>query len=231
MIENDRAAPPHESMILDAFPAEQSDALLAMGHKQRYRKNEVIFTRGDEGAWALLIEDGMVEVSVMSLSGRKSVLNHMEKGEILGEIALLDGQPRSAEAVAATDVSGTILRRDAVVKALRSNNDACFSVIEILCARARNASEMFELQSLTSGNARLARCLMRAAKKWGRENADGSIHIEQNFSQSDLGELAGIARENVNRHLQAWIQEELIAFDKGDITLIEPEVLADYAEL
>ena len=133
--------------------------------------------------------------------------------------------------MALTDVEGIVVKRSVVVEALKQNNEACFSIIEILCARARNASEMFELQSLTSGNARLARCLLRIAEKWGRDNQDGSIHIEQNFSQHDLGELAGIARENVNRHLQAWVQEELIVFDKGDITLIEPEVLAEYAEL
>jgi CRP-like cAMP-binding protein len=222
---------PAQGMILNALPAEARASLLARGRRRSYRKGEVIFSRGDEGAWALLIEDGLVEVSVMSLAGRKSVLNHMEKGEILGEIALLDGQPRSAEAVAASDVSGIIVRREAVVAALKQNNDACFRIIETLCARARNASEMFELQSLTSGNARLARCLMRVAEKWGREDSDGSICIEQNLSQTDLGELAGIARENVNRHLQSWVQDGLIHFDKGDITLIEPEAIADFAEL
>jgi len=231
MIDDDGKGRESGSLILQALSAEERATLLAMGHSQRYARGEVIFSRGDEGAWALLIEDGLVEISVMSLSGRKSVLNHMEKGEILGEIALLDGQPRSAEAVAATAVSGTVLRRDAVVKLLKRNNDACFSIIETLCARARNASEMFELQSLTSGNARLARCLMRIAEKWGVQRDDGTIHIQQAFSQSDLGELAGMARENVNRHLQAWVQEELIQFDKGDLTLLDPDALADYAEL
>jgi len=219
------------SLILQALPAGERAALLAMGHRQGYDKGEIIFSRGDEGAWALLIEEGLVEISVMSLNGRKSVLNHMEKGEILGEIALLDGQPRSAEAVAATAVSGIVFRRDAVVKVLKRNNDACFSIIETLCGRARNASEMFELQSLTSGNARLARCLMRIAEKWGEQCEDGSIRIQQVFSQSDLGELAGMARENVNRHLQAWMQERLILFDKGELTLLDPEALSDYAEL
>ena len=219
------------SVILDALPASERQQLLSRGHSKHYRKGEIIFSRGDEGGWALLIEVGLVEISVMSLNGRKSVLNHMEEGEILGEIALLDGQPRSAEAVAASDVTGTVVKRDAVVSMLKQNSEACFSIIETLCARARNASEMFELQSLTSGNARLARCLMRVAYKWGHETEDGHIKVEQNLSQSDLGELAGMARENVNRHLQAWIQEDLILFDKGDITLLEPEVLEEYAEL
>ena len=222
---------PAASVILGALTPGERDALLARGHKRRYAPGEVIFSRGDEGAWALMIEAGLVEVSVMSLNGRKSILNHMEPGEILGEIALLDGAERSAEATALSEVSGTVIRRDALLELLRHNNAACFSIIETLCTRARNASEMFELQSLTSGNARLARCLLRVAQKWGREQGDGSIRVEQHFSQSDLGELAGIARENVNRHLQAWAQQGLLEFDRGEIRLLQPEVLAEYAEL
>ncbi len=222
---------PTESLILGALSSDEREALLTRGHKASYSKGEVIFARGDEGAWALLIEDGLVEVSVMSLNGRKSVLNHMEQGEILGEIALLDGAERSAEATALSDVTGIVLRRDALLDLLKHNNAACFSIIETLCARARNASEMFELQSLTSANARLARCLLRVAEKWGQALPDGSIRVEQSFSQSDLGELAGIARENVNRHLQAWMQEGLLEFDKGEIRLLLPDTLAEFAEL
>ena len=220
-----------ESMVLGALALKEQRALLSHGQTRSYQKGEVIFSRGEEGAWALMIEEGMVEISVISLSGRKSILNHMEKGEILGEIALLDRQPRSADAIATNEVSGTILHRESVYDLLRNNSEACFSIIETLCSRTRNASEMFEIQSLTSGNARLARCLMRVAEKWGLQNEDGSILVQQNFSQTDLGELAGIARENANRHLQSWVQAGLITYDKGEITLLSPEVFAEYAEL
>jgi len=220
-----------DSMILSALPPTERQALLAKGRPKTYQKDEVIFARGDEGSWVLLIEEGLVEISVMSLNGRKSVLNHMEKGEILGEIALFDREGRSADAVALSEVKGTVVSRQSIVESLKNNNNACFSIIETLCSRVRNASEMFETQSLTSANTRLARCLMRVAHKWGKEQTDGSIHVEQHFSQSDLGELAGIARENVNRHLQHWVQEELLLFDKGDITLLDIDRLSEIAEL
>jgi CRP/FNR family cyclic AMP-dependent transcriptional regulator len=220
-----------DSMILNALDLKDRRALLAKGHPHSYQKGEVIFSRGDEGSWVLLIEDGIVEISVMSLNGRKSVLNHMEKGDILGEVALFDLEERSADAVAIKPVTGSILNRQSVFEVLKNNNEAYFSIIKTLCTRVRNASDMFETQSLTSADARLARCLMRMAEKWGLTNTDGSIQIEQKFSQSDLGELAGMARENVNRHLQAWIHEQLIQFDKGDITLLAPQKLIEIAEL
>ena len=155
----------------------------------------------------------------------------MDKGDILGEIALFDHEGRSAEAMALTDVSGTVVDRQSLIDVLKNNNDAYFSIINTLCGRVRNASEMFETLSLTSANARLARCLVRMADKWGHTSVDGSINIEQKFSQTDLGEFAGMARENVNRHLQAWIGEGLIQYDKGDITLLAPDRLNEIAEL
>jgi len=220
-----------DSIVLAALSPKDQHALLAKGRTRSYQKGEVIFSRGDRGDWILLIEDGLVEISVISLNGRKSVLNHMEKGEILGEIALFDSEGRSAEATALSMVKGTVINRQSVLEILKGNDDAYFSIIETLCSRVRNASEMFETQSLTSATARLARCLIRISEKWGQIQADGSIHIEQNFSQSDLGELAGIARENVNRHLQTWMHEKLIEFERGDINLLKPDKLNEIAEL
>jgi len=219
------------SLVLAALSRKDQRSLLTSGHPRSYRKGELIFSRGDEGDWILLIEEGMVEISVISLNGRKSILNHMEKGEILGEIALFDRDGRSADATALSAVKGTVINRHSVFDVLKGNDEAYFSIIETLCSRARNASEMFETQSLTAASARLARCLIRVSEKWGFVNTDGSIYIKQQFSQSDLGELAGIARENVNRHLQTWTQEKLIEFDQGDITLLKPDKLREIAEL
>ena len=220
-----------DSILLAALSPKDQHRLLKMGHQRSYNKGEVIFSRGDNGDWVLLIEEGLVEVSVISLSGRKSVLNHMEKGELLGEIALFDREGRSADANAISIVKGTVINRHCVLEVLKGNDDAYFSIIETLCSRVRNASEMFETQSLTSANARLARCLLRMAKKWGETKSDGSVSIGPQFSQSDLGELAGMARENVNRHIQTWIQEKVIEFDKGNITLLKLEKLSEIAEL
>ena len=226
-----RIADDSDSIVLAALSPKDQHRLLSKGHPRSYQKGEVIFSRGDQGDWILLIEDGLVEISVIALNGRKSVLNHMEKGEILGEIALFDRAGRSADAVALSAVRGTVINRAAVLEVLKGNDDAYFSIIETLCSRARNASEMFETQSLTSASARLARCLMRIARKWGQQQADGSIQVRQHFSQSDLGELAGIARENVNRHMQSWIQQGLLEFDSGEITLINTDKMSEIGEL
>ena len=225
-----RIADDTDSIVLAALSPKDQHRLLSRGHPRGFQKGEAIFSRGDRGDWILLIEDGLVEISVVAMNGRKSVLNHMERGEILGEIALFDREGRSADALALSAVKGTVINRVAILEVLKGNDDAYFSIIETLCSRARNASEMFETQALTSANARLARCLMRISRKWGEQQADGSIQVKQHFSQSDLGELAGIARENVNRHIQIWMQQGLIKFESGEISIIDVEKMTEIGE-
>ena len=89
-VENDYA----KSLLFGALSEQDRDYLLKQGQNSHYTKGQTIFSRGEEGDWILLIQQGVVEISVVSLNGRKSVLNLMEKNEVLGEIALLDRRSR-----------------------------------------------------------------------------------------------------------------------------------------
>ncbi|UCB55978.1 MAG: Crp/Fnr family transcriptional regulator [Thiotrichales bacterium] len=219
------------SLIFGAMSQAHRDSLLKLGQERSYKKGQTLFSRGEEGDWILLIQQGVVEISVVALNGRKSILNLMEKNEVLGEIALLDRRQRSADAVAKTDVTGIVLQRGTVIDFLKKNTDACFSLIETLCARVRNASSMFETLALTSAGARLARCLLRLSEKWGVPAADGAVRIDHNISQTDLGEFSGLARENVNRYIKTWSGDGLLSFNKGEITLFDNARLREIAEL
>ena len=219
------------SLVLGALDKEHREQLLKLGQQCHYSKGQTLFSRGEEGDWILLIQQGVVEISVVALNGRKSILNLMEKNEVLGEIALLDRHKRSADAVAKTEVTGIVLHRGIMIDYLKKNTGACFSVIETLCARVRNASSMFETLALTSAGARLARCILRLSEKWGMNTADGAIRIDHSISQSDLGEFSGLARENVNRYIKSWSADGLLNFNKGEITLLDVQSLRDIAEL
>lgn len=218
------------SLIFGALAEQHRHSLMKLGQQRDYEKGETLFSRGEDGDWILLIQEGVIEISVVALNGRKSILNLMEKNEVLGEIALLDRRKRSADAVAKTHVKGIVLQRGTVIDYLNKNTDACFRLIDTLCARVRNASSMFETLALTSAGARLARCLLRLSEKWGVRDADGAIRIDHNISQTDLGEFSGLARENVNRYIRAWAGDGLLSFNKGEITLFDNERLREIAE-
>lgn len=218
-------------MLLSSLDADTRDALLARGQKRSYSSGEAVFVRGDEGTSMLIITAGRIEVSITSLNGRKSTLNHMGPGEVLGEIALFDQGVRSADATAATKTTGLMLSRRDVSQFLNEHPEATMGLIGELCAKVRNASDMFEVQSHVAADARLARCLLRVGEKWGEETEDGHIHIHTPFSQTDIGELSGLARENVNRHLKALIEAGSVRMDGRKITITDPEALMDLAEI
>ena len=99
----------------------------------------------------LVIERGRVEVSIGSQSGRRTILNQMGAGEVLGDLATLDGGARSADAIAASDVSGVILTRQTVLEFLADRPQLYFSLLQELCSKLRNLSDLYAAQALTEG--------------------------------------------------------------------------------
>lgn len=200
------------SPFLSALAADKRTKLLGTGTRRHYTTGQLIYARGEPGTSLFVIETGRVEVSVSGPDGRAAVLNHMGPGEVLGEIALIDEGPRSADAVAATDVTGVLLAKSQFKYFLRDDPAAAYGMIAELCSKVRNASDMFETQSRLQGSVRLARCLVRMARKWGKET-DGEIEIGADVNQTDLGDFAGLSRESVNRIFRGWITEGFVAID------------------
>ena len=224
-------ARPSRSLLLSSLCDADRQALLSQAHSTSFDSGQMIFSCADPGDTLLLIETGRVEISITSLSGRKSVLNHMGPGEALGEIALLDGGLRSADAVAATEVRGLVLNRRDVMAFLHDRPGALFALVAELCGKVRNASEMFATQAQTDAPSRLARALIRLAERWGKETPDGTVLPSDRFSQTDLGEYSGISRENVNRRLRAWAKDGLIAMTPEGIVLVDVAALHGIADL
>lgn len=219
------------SMLLSSVPPDARAALLARSKPVRYAAGTLIYGRDAPGETMLVIERGRVEISMTALSGRKSVLNHMGPGEALGEIALLDGGPRSADAVAASDVEGRIIHRRDVIDFVREHPEAMLGLVRELCDKVRNASDMFSSQAETDASARLARCLLKLAEKWGQSAPGGYRRVPPEFSQSDLGDFAGLSRENVNRRLRSWAGDRMLATGAEGILLLDEAGLADIARL
>lgn len=205
------------------------DHLFATARAVQFAPGETIFAMGEPSTGVILIENGRVEVSSMSVSGRKSVLAHMGPGALLGEIAALDGGTRSADAVAATPVTGRFLARQKLINHIATHPELAKAIIIELCAKARNASAMFVTQTTPEGEVRLARALLRLFDGWGTRDAQGAITMTERFSQQDLGEFCGLARENVNRQIKSWTASGLITLKDRRLVLLDRRGLAAIA--
>ena len=208
-----------------AIGREARATLMARGRRVVYRDREMIVEQDQPGDTMLIIETGRVEVFLLTPSGAHLVLRNLGPGQILGEIALLDRGPRSASARAAGPVTGVLLHFDDVHGYLMANPEVMFAVIADLTAKLREANSVSEARTSENASVRLARCLGRLARNWGRTDDSRAVQITQAFSQRQLGDLAGLTRETVNRRLKTWESNGWLVRDGAMLTLLDPVAL------
>lgn len=211
--------------ILDALTTASQKKLMQHARSRHFPAGSALFYKGDHGGWLYLIERGLVEISLMSLQGKKATLNHLGPGEVIGELSALDQLPRSADALALADTDGLVIPKQRLAKVLRDDSDACLEVIRLLCTRVRNASDMFEHRAVAPAAVRLAHCVLTLIRKWGETDEWGVLRLSQHLSQAELGEFAGLARENVNRLLKEWQSLGWLQFHRGELTVMDTDAL------
>src|SRR5215471_3794882 len=141
----------------------EREALFARARSQRYAANESIFLMGAPGDSMVAVLSGTIRISVPSPDGKEIVLAILGPGEICGEIALLDGKERTADAKAATNCSVVVLERRDVLAFFAQYPDAWSKLIDVLCERLRTADQQMAEFALSPVPVRLARALLRLA--------------------------------------------------------------------
>ena len=213
-----------QHFLLEKLDDAALDRLLAVASERRFTNGQVIFQKGDPGSSMMAVLEGRVRISAYSEDGREIILNMVESGQIFGEIALLDGKQRSADATAMGKTQLLILDRRDFLPFLEDNPKIAVQLIEVLCSRLRRTSEMVESIAFLDFGARLARLLVQMSEHYGKETESGLL-IDIKISQADLGNLIASTRESVNRQLSTWTQEGVIAVDQGKITIVDREIL------
>jgi CRP/FNR family cyclic AMP-dependent transcriptional regulator len=204
------------------------DSILAFSRDRRFSDGQVIFQKGDPGTSLMAILRGKVKISAGTEDGREIFLNFIDAGQIVGEIAFLDGQPRSADATAVGDcVVMTIDRRD-LVPFLERNPRTTVQLMTLLCRRVRQTSLLVESIAFLEMPKRLSRLLLQLAENYGRKTA-GGVRIEIKLSQKDLGNLIASSRESVNKQLRIYEDRGLISIHRGYITILQADAMAELA--
>ena len=178
----------------------------------------VIFQKGDPGSSMMAVIRGKVKICTQSIDGKELVLNLINRGGLFGEIALLAGEPRTADAVALEETDLLVLERSRFQPFLSEHPDLALRLIGVLCKRLRQTSEHLEDTMFFEAPSRLARSLLRLAEAFGKIE-DGGTRLDIKLSQQQLGNLVGVSRESVNKQLGEWQRGGLIDFAGGIITL------------
>ncbi len=208
--------------LFRGLPHKTIDRVAALATRRSYEENTIIFMRGDRGDSLCGVVTGRVRISASRAGGKEVFLNIMEPGDAFGEIALLDGSPRTATATAMARTELMILQRDAFFALLRGEPQLAEHLIQLLCKRVRWTAEQVEDSALLSVPAKLAKRLLSLASVHGRETPEGPRLA---ISQEELAQFLGLSRQIVNQHLQAWRAKDWISLGRGSVTLTNPRAL------
>jgi CRP-like cAMP-binding protein len=191
---------------------------------RKYRAGQVIFHQGDAGSSLHIIQSGRVKISLVSEDGAELIVALLQEGDFFGELALLDGHPRSATAIAVTDAQTRAFGREEFLNFVRKFPDAAVAVCAALAQRLRQADERLAETVFLDLPHRLARRVAELADRYGRRTAEGVV-LDMPFTQSDLAELAGATRQSVNKVLSQWEQEGVLRRERRSILILRPEKL------
>ena len=216
--------------FFEALSDDKLKGLLEAAQSVVFSSRKQIFAPGDDSDCLFLLLSGRVKISSFSDAGKETVLAFMGENEVLGEMGVFDGGPRSATATALQETRALRLYRRDVLDFLDRNHGVALQIIAALCKRIRHTNFLLEDIATLPAGPRLARTLLRLGETYGHRDGDGALHIDMKLSQGNLGAHAGLMRENVNRQLKLWETEGLLRQDGGVITLLQPETLSHIGE-
>jgi len=185
---------------------------------QRFSHNQPIFRQQDSGSTLMAVISGRVRISRLSAAGKEVVFSILAPGTFFGEIALLDGGRRSADATALGNTELILLDRRDFMPFLKRNPAVAIDMLEVLCQRIRRTDEQVEDSLFLLREARLAKALLHLADQFGKETPDG-ICIDFPLSQRELGNFVGLTRESINKQLVEWREAGLIGMRGKLITI------------
>jgi len=169
-----------------------------------------LFERGDAGDGCYWLRHGVLAVCVASATGEQRILALLGPGAIVGELAMIDGLPRSATIQAVRDCELTFVGRAAFTEMLHQHPELYVDIVTTLAARLRQSDEDMMASSFLTVRARVARALLQFVRHFGEEAVPGRSLIRYKITQNDLAAIAGVARESVSRTFREWHRQKIV---------------------
>jgi CRP/FNR family transcriptional regulator, cyclic AMP receptor protein len=197
------------------LPIEIQKRAVSYVKSRKYGIGEMIFSKGDPGDCLFLVYKGIVKIDAQSHEGRELVFNLIREGDCFGEIAALDGLPRTANASAFTNcVLMTIDRRDLALH-MEMYPPLTSRLVQILCSRLRRTTEQVESLKFIDLAARLAGTMLELL-------IDSTTPGRICLAQREIAQITGVSREMTNRQLRLWEKEGWISLARREIVILKP---------
>lgn len=222
----DKRAVLRDHPIFGRLGPELIERLSSYGISRTVRRGTSIFSKGDPGTSLIAVCSGIVKISAPSVAGRGAVFNLITTGGLFGEIALLDGLPRTADAAAITDCELLVIERRDFIPLVHERPELGLKLIEVLCARLRHTTEQLQDVMFLDLPGRLAKALLALLPGSGAGERGQRISL----TQRHLSEMIGISRESTNKQLREWERRKWIQLERGGIVILAPRKLTEVVE-
>jgi CRP-like cAMP-binding protein len=196
---------------------------------QTFERDEAIFHQGSMGSTLYIIVRGQVRIYTVNEAGQELTVRMLKTGEFFGELALLDGQPRSASVEAMCPTIALTLHRSTFLHILSDYPSIAASVLEAMAARLRMTTVYAEQMANLPAPQRVVRQLLELATCYGIADR-GAIRIDLHLTQDDLASLSGTTRETVNRVLSNLRDQGLIRVERARVSVLKMQQLEDTRE-
>ncbi len=205
------SAPAAKGALLSIVPAKLAELLFGQARVVQLAPQQTLFTVGDPGDGFYLVNEGLLKVNIVSSAGGERILAILGAGDLVGELAIVDGAPRSASVTAIRESKLRFVSRTVFESVAERHPELYRHMMVLLSRRLRAIDDVLTATSFLPLQGRTARALLSLAEAFGKDVGSGRILIQQKVSQSDIAAMAGISRENVSRILQDWMRRSLVS--------------------
>jgi CRP/FNR family transcriptional regulator, cyclic AMP receptor protein len=205
-------------------------ALLEEGMSRSYRRGEALFSEGDVADRVFLIERGWVTLRIATPAGGEVILGLWGPGDVIGELSALDGEPRTATALAVDEVAAVVAPAGAMRALLERQPELAGELLRLLAGRLRDSNRQRLEFAMLDCLGRVARRLLELAERFGEPGPDG-IRIELPLSQEQLASWCGCSREATVKALRTLREVAGVSTGRRVVTLRDPELLHRHAGL
>ena len=215
---------PTEGFLAELSPKEL-EVLHSLARRRRYARGSTLFNEGESSDWVVVVLKGRVKVSSFTAEGKEIVLALREPGALLGELAALDGQPRSATVSALDQVEALLISGDDFRAFLQAAPQASLRLLQMLTGRLRDADRKRIEFGANDTVGRVALRLLELAERFGEETPEAGVRISLPLSQEELAGWVGSSREGVNKALRALQRHGWIETHRLRINVLDVEAL------
>ena len=178
-----------------------------------YGRKDVIFSQGSRAETVLLLQSGIVKITMVSGQGKEAVVDLLSRGSFVGEDCLAGRNTRAYSAEALVTTSAISVPKHRMLSAIRKSPELAEALVDHMVQRRLRTEEDLAYQLLSSSETRLARALMRIAQ--AAETDPGSGIVLPPVSQETLARMVGTTRSRISYFLNKFQQQGLIEYDKG----------------